>query len=197
MNNPFTADLRITKIKSTVASYGLELGTIEQETTFESKGKSTTTSPDLNLALNLDPATIFTLTRALAVEAGLQTDQLDGIVELGGYDYKFTTGSDPSNRKRDNIYTCVSGLHPLSFTSLTRQCRGFELPPYVQEAFKKLKSDITLSTELTIGEYSTTLEYEQKGLPTKTDDSLNYLLPLLARPIVQKIVDGSGITWVS
>lgn len=108
--NPFTAGLKITKIKSTISTYGLDLGTIDSSTAFESKGKETTTSPDLDFQLNLDPATIFTVTRALAVDAGLQTDQLDGIVELGGYDYKFTSGSEPSRHKRDNLYTYVYSL---------------------------------------------------------------------------------------
>lgn len=73
-------------------------------------------------------------------------------------------------------------------------CRGFNLVDYVQDAFKQLKSDVKLSTDVTIGDYSTTLEYEQNGLTTKTDDSLNMLLPILAKPIVQKIVDAAGIT---
>ena len=85
-----------------------------------SAGKSTTTSPNLNLDLNLDPQTLFTVTRSLAVKAGLPTEQLDGIVTLGGYHYLSTTSQKRevieaeiaarSLEKRDNIYTCA---HPL------------------------------------------------------------------------------------
>ena len=63
------------------------MGTILQDTNFAVEGKSSTTSPDLDFNLNLDPATMFTLLRLLAVEAGLPTEQLDGIVALGGYQY--------------------------------------------------------------------------------------------------------------
>ena len=46
----------------------------------------------LELNMNLEPNSIFTVTRALAVEAGLNTEQLDGIVQLGGYQYLKVTG---------------------------------------------------------------------------------------------------------
>ena len=44
---------------------------------------------------------------------------------------------------------------------------------------------------LRIGDYPTTLTYSQPGVAVKTDKSLNLLLPILAQPIVQKIVTGS------
>lgn len=68
---------------------------------------------------------------------------------------------------------------------------GFLLPPYVDKAFQGLKADIVLSSSVSIGDYDTTLEYTQLQVPVKTDASLNLLLPVLARPIVQKIVNGS------
>lgn len=43
----------------------------------------------------------------------------------------------------------------------------------------------------TSGEYPTTLQYTQTDVETKTDKSLNNILPVLAQPIVQKIVSGS------
>jgi len=33
-----------------------------------------------------------------------------------------------------------------------RRIRNFDLPTFVQKAFKQLKSDVTLSTDVTIGE---------------------------------------------
>ena len=42
-----------------------------------------------------------------------------------------------------------------------------------------------------LGEYATTLQYKQPDVETKTDKSLNNILPVLAQPIVQKIVSGS------
>ncbi|KAK1218918.1 hypothetical protein PQX77_018360 [Marasmius sp. AFHP31] len=175
LDNPFSAGLKITNIKSDVSAYGIQLGTIDTATDFTSEPKSATTSPELNLNMNFDPVSLFTVTRALAVDAGLDTRQLDGIVELGGYQYLKTTGPPPSQEKRANIYT------------------GFELPPFIHAAFAKLKSDVNLEAGVTIGEYATTLSYTQNGVTTATDESLDLILPILAQPIVQKIVDGSAL----
>ncbi|KII92866.1 hypothetical protein PLICRDRAFT_102438 [Plicaturopsis crispa FD-325 SS-3] len=173
--NPFTAGLEITKISSTVSSHGLNLGSIEMNTNFSSPGKQKTTSPLLDLNMNFDPPTLFTLTRVLAVEAGLDVAPLDGIVQLGNIQYVQATSADSkrSALSRRNLYT------------------GFNLPTFVQGAFKKLRSDVNLTAGVTIGGYSTTLEYQQESVQTLTDDSLNYILPVLAQPIVQKIVTGS------
>ena len=117
---------------------------------FAAGGKKTSTSPALNLDMNLDPASIFSVTRALAVLAGLDTEQLDGIVQLGGYQYLQTTDDDSRNsttklkrkeapdngsfNKRDNIYT------------------NFNLPNFVDTAFKQLRADVQLTSSVTIGE---------------------------------------------
>jgi hypothetical protein len=87
LHNPFTASLAITYINASVSAFGIPLGSIETNTTFEPRGKSVTVSPGLPLNLNLDPPSVFTVLRALAVEAGLPTVQLDSIVALGGYSY--------------------------------------------------------------------------------------------------------------
>lgn len=41
------------------------------------------------------------------------------------------------------------------------------------------------------GNYATTLSYTQTDVPISTDSSLNLILPILAKPIVQKVVGGS------
>ena len=110
--NPFTADLVITKVESNVTFHDITLGTIDMPVTFSSKGKASTDSPDLDLQLNMDPRALFTVTRILAEEVGLDTDQLDAIVALGGYQYLNGVGGSKSKRedveKRDNLFTCVS-----------------------------------------------------------------------------------------
>ncbi|CAA7259257.1 unnamed protein product [Cyclocybe aegerita] len=175
LENPFSAPLTITKVTSTVTSFGIPLGSIEQEVTFNLAPKSTTESPSLNLDMNFDPSALFTVTRALAVEAGLDVAPLDSIVQIGGYQYLSTTSAS----KRE-ITERQSDLF-----------QGFDLTTFVGNAFKQLKSDVQLSTDVTIGEYQTTLTFSQEGLPTKTDDTLDLILPILAEPIVQKIVGES------
>lgn len=176
LENPFTAGLLITGIRSSVSTHGISLGTIGTSTNFTSTGKSTVNSPNLDLELNMDPAALFTVTRLCAISAGLSTEQLDGIVQLGGIRYLQTTGGNSSGatkKKRDNIFT------------------GFNLPNFVDAAFKQLRSDVQLEADVQIGDYKTTLQYTQPSVPTSTDQTLNLLLPILAQPIVQKIVSGT------
>ncbi|KAI0668274.1 hypothetical protein C8Q78DRAFT_1081656 [Trametes maxima] len=158
--NPFTAGLKITHVASNVSFRDIHLGTIQTPTDFTSPGKETSSSPALDFDLNLDPQSLFTVTRLLAEDAGLDTAQLDTIVALGG---------------------------TITWTLF----RGFDLPTYVNKAFTKLRSDVQLTADVTIGDYATTLRYTQPGVETKTDKSLDMILPILAQPIVQKLVSGS------
>lgn len=73
--------------------------------------------------------------------------------------------------KRDNMYT------------------GFNLETYVDAAFAVATLDLTVQSAVTIGSYDTVLTFSQNDVALGTDDSLNLLLPVLAAPIVQKIVD--------
>ncbi|KAI0773181.1 hypothetical protein BD413DRAFT_603560 [Trametes elegans] len=180
--NPFTAGLVITHVASNVTFRDITLGTIQTPTNFSSPGKETSSSPALDLDLNMDPQSLFTVTRLLAEEAGLDTAQLDAIVQLGGYHYLDAGGS--GSRKREEAMLEVRADNGSLF-------RGFDLPSYVDEAFTKLASDVQLTAGVMIGDYATTLQYTQPNVQTKTDKSLNMILPILAQPIVQKIVSGS------
>lgn len=51
--------------------------------------------------MNFDPAALFTVTRALAVEAGLDPAPLDGIVQLGGIQY-LSIGDQPPVKRQDS-----------------------------------------------------------------------------------------------
>ena len=91
----------------------------------------------------------------------------------------------------------------------------FDLPSYVLQAFAGLRVNVDLISSVKIGDYSTVLSYVQEGVPAYTDQSLTVslicsllarsrrscsfrrirqlLLPILARPIVQKIVDEAAL----
>ncbi|KAF9007982.1 hypothetical protein BDQ17DRAFT_1388900 [Cyathus striatus] len=157
--NPFSTALQISRISSSVSSFGIPLGTINTETQFNAGPNTTTPSPSLDLNMNFDPAALFTLTRVLALDARLDVSPLDEIVRIGGIQYL------PSN-----IFT------------------GFELPAFVQAAFKNWRYN-TLS-----GKYTTVLDYQQLSVPISTDNSIDFILPVLAEPIVQKIVGGSALS---
>lgn len=105
--NPFSAPLQITKISSTVSSFGILLGSINEDITFNSAPKSTTKSPTLNLDMNFDPDALFTVTRALAMEAGLDVAPLDSIVQLGGFHYLSTSTASPVIKRQANLFKLV------------------------------------------------------------------------------------------
>ncbi|PPQ99716.1 hypothetical protein CVT24_009699 [Panaeolus cyanescens] len=175
LDNPFSAPLEITKVSSSVSAFGISLGTIDQDVSFRTAPNSTTESPELDLNMNFDPNALFTVTRALAVEAGLDVAPLDAIVRLGGFHYLSTTNAPVPSKRQADLFA------------------NFDLTTFVNTAFKKLTSDVQLSTDVTIGDYKTTLTFAQDGLPTATDESLELILPILAQPIVQKIVGGSTL----
>jgi hypothetical protein len=58
--------------------------------------------------MNFDPATLFSVTRRLALEAGLDVAPLDEIVDLGGITYLAAAGT-PTKReeRRANLFTSV------------------------------------------------------------------------------------------
>lgn len=282
LNNPFSAALDITNIQSNITARGLYIGAINQNTNFNAGGKAAgqaapqiNISPTLSFGLNLYPPDIFSLLRQLVVDQGMDPTPLDGIVQLGGYQYvPTTTGPKPPgvrSRKRgfvpddedpsgyvwndgdeeeqayeDTLLNPIKGDFPGAATGRvpmyfpegeqttfaaegagghgfddfddllmepTRRSapgageeaphrrlgkrqsaaiyKGFNLPSYVLEAFRALTVNIDLISVVNIGEFTTDLAYTQENVPAYTDSSLLLLLPVLAAPIVQKIVDGS------
>ncbi|GAA5914535.1 uncharacterized protein JCM6883_003197 [Sporobolomyces salmoneus] len=212
--NPFSAALDITNIQANITAYGLFVGSIITPTDFPASGRARTDSPNLPFNLNLYPPDIFSLLRALAVDAGLPTEQIDGIVALGGYEYVPTaaTASAQSARKRsldlgaldvrsfEDRSASVGNETGLIFESDIQRLMkrdniytGFDLPSYVLRAFAGLDVNVELISSVNIGDYSTVLSYTQPGVPAYTDQTLTLLLPVLARPIVQKIVDEAAL----
>lgn len=56
--------------------------------------------------MNFDPAALFTVTRALALEAGLDVAPLDAIVQLGGIQYlSIMDDSSPSKRPFSFVFS--------------------------------------------------------------------------------------------
>lgn len=106
--NPFSAALAISKVSSKVTYQGVTLGQISSTDSWTANGKSATNSPELNMDLNMDPSSLFTVTKVLAHNAGLDTAALDGLVALGGYQYVPTSGNTKRALvTRDNLYTYV------------------------------------------------------------------------------------------
>lgn len=53
LSNPFSSPLDITNIQSNITAHGLFVGSIVQDTNFLAAGKGATTSPILNLCVDL------------------------------------------------------------------------------------------------------------------------------------------------
>lgn len=88
----------------------------------------------------------------------------------------------------------VKRAFPLSDTGLGKRANlytGFNLKDYVGKAFSVATADLSIEADTTIGGYGTTLSFMQPNVPLGTDDTLFKLLPVLAKPIVQTIIDGA------
>ena len=79
-------------------------------------------------------------------------------------------------------------MSTLRLASCHRMCTSSQMSTSVCLRF--YLPSLLLLTDST-GDYQTTLTYVQLDVQTKTDKSLHLLLPILAQPIVQKIVSGS------
>lgn len=205
--NPFSAPLRITKVSSTVTSFGISLGSINQDIDFSSAPKSTSQSPQLDLDMNFDPAALFTVTRALAVEAGMNVAPLDEIVQLGGIQYLPIANSSSPSKRQTNIFASVSTfiffcvlnlislpvdlIYRLSLELLSSNSNLMSNYPLMSPLVGLHLQIFFYLTFTYEGEYNTTLQFTQAAVPITTDNSLNLILPILAQPIVQKIVSGA------
>ncbi|KAE8213110.1 hypothetical protein CF327_g3310 [Tilletia walkeri] len=85
----------------------------------------------------------------------------------------------------------VSEREVNSFAKRANLYTGFSLPAYIDRAFEFATTNIEIQADVRIGEYETQLAFSQLDVPLNTDATLNKLLPVLAQPIVQKIVDGA------
>ncbi|WFD26547.1 hypothetical protein MNAN1_001530 [Malassezia nana] len=197
LNNPFTAGITISHINANVTAHGLNVAQVDTDTTFNGKGKAVSQSPPIDLHMNLYPPDIFALLRAYAVDAGLDTKQLDGIINIGGYTYSPTSSANTSPMEKRSL-ELPTDANVSSLNVLERRAQnmytGFNIADFVQKAFAKATVDMEILSSVNIGDYATDLGFVQFAVPLKVDDSINMLLPVLAKPIVQKIIDGSALS---
>ncbi|SHO78091.1 Uncharacterized protein MSYG_2433 [Malassezia sympodialis ATCC 42132] len=199
LDNPFTAGLKITHIQANVTAHGLNVAQVDTGINFVGNGKSVSQSPLIDLHLNLYPPDIFALVRAYAIDAGLDTKQLDGIVKIGGYTYSPTSSANtrPLQKRSLDLPDMAESSDSGSLAVFERRDQnmytGFNIADFVQKAFAKATIDMEIQSVASIGEYSTELAFVQLGVPLRVDQSLNMLLPVLAKPIVQKIIDGAAL----
>ncbi|KAL8280236.1 hypothetical protein RQP46_007350 [Phenoliferia psychrophenolica] len=198
LTNPFSADLLITSVQANVThSSGIYVGNIVTALNWAAKGRAVDVSPTLGFHLNLYPPDLFTLVRLLAIEAGQRTDQLDGLVALGGLSYVETkeapafTPSPPASTppaKRDKIDDMIPlALEYESFVeeSLSKRAEivniytDFNIETYAQACFAVLRVNVDMLARLSIDDFTTDFAYTQSNVPAFTDSTL----------FVQKVVD--------
>lgn len=204
LNNPFSASLHISKIASNVSSHGLFIASIDTPIDFTAGGKSNTTSPEIPLHVNLYPPDMFAFLRALAMDSGQDPLPIDKIVSIGGYTYTKTTKQNspkkrslmPRNMEAEVQFNPEPYVVPdVEFVKRKRNVfTNFNLPNYVDKAFSSASCDINILSTSSIGDYTIDITFLQSNVKLITDDSLHKLLPVLAKPIVQKIIDGASLS---
>lgn len=150
---------------------------------FLAKGHHSTVSPPIPLRLILYPPELFSLVRALAVQSGEDVTTFDGVVKLADYTYSKTTDAN-GNSSPKRAWNQLNARDKNIFT-------GFNLPNFVDKAFSVASANLEITTEAQVGVFLAPITFSQLNVPLKTDDSLHLLLPVLSKPVVQKIIDGS------
>ncbi|RCH90057.1 hypothetical protein CU098_000268, partial [Rhizopus stolonifer] len=176
--NPFSAGLTITKVVFAVTYNGMPIGNIDQDISSNPiviPGKTTVQPSELSMLMNTEPAAVALLLRSLAVTSQLDTRPLDALLTLGGFHIE----------GQDNIAADSSLFN------------GFNISNFVMEAMKSLKVDLSLASDLNIGQYVNTLNFAQANVQITTDSSVTALISIVGQPIVQQIVDGSVLAFES
>ncbi|KAF9103770.1 hypothetical protein BGX27_010386 [Mortierella sp. AM989] len=171
INNPFVPDLTIKSIKSTVQYNSRQLGTIDlPSTTISIAGMSKQDSQPLPLSMDLSIDSLISL---MIDQAKINNLDAAPITALG------RMAKDPTVKIPSSVFT------------------GFNLPTFVKAAMAGLKVDVTMTVDVLVGEYATSLTLTQLGVPTTTDDTILKLIPIVGTPIAQAIVDQAVLTFSS
>ncbi|KAG2172665.1 hypothetical protein INT43_000012 [Umbelopsis isabellina] len=176
--NPFSAGLTITQVKAAVTYAGMPVGNIDADISSNPivvGGKATTPSPSIPIKMNLAPASVALLLRENAASAGLDLNPIDALLTMGGFD--------------------IQGQQHIDATPALFQ--SFNISDFVIKALANLHVDLQLESLLNIGQYSDTLQIVQTNVPTKTDSSITYLIPVVGQPLVQSIINGAKMTFSS
>ncbi|KAF9098545.1 hypothetical protein BGX27_000783 [Mortierella sp. AM989] len=171
VNNPFIPDLVIKSIKSTVQYNGRTLGAIDiPSTTIAVAGMTQQVSQPLPLTMDL---AIDSLLSLMIDQAKVNNLNAEPIVALG------KMAKDPTVKIPSSVFV------------------GFNLPTFVKAAMVGLQVDVSMTVDVMVGEYPTSLTLLQKGVPTATDDTILKLLSIVGTPIAQAIVDQATLSFTS
>ncbi|KAF9544267.1 hypothetical protein EC957_012230 [Mortierella hygrophila] len=169
VNNPFIPGLTIKSIKSTVEYNGRALGAIDiPDITIAVAGMTQQASQPLPLAMDLSIDSLLSL---MIDQANVNNLNAEPMIALG------KMAKDPTVKIASSVFA------------------GFNLPTFVKAAMAGLKVDVTMTVDVLVGEYATSLTLVQKGVPTATDDTIMRLLPIVGTPIAQAIVDLATLTF--
>ncbi|KAF9364539.1 hypothetical protein BGX34_001257 [Mortierella sp. NVP85] len=171
INNPFVPALSIKAIKSTVQYAGRTLGSIDLPSA-DINIPGNTQQPSQPLPISMD-LSIDSLLGLMIDQAKLNNLNAEPIIALG------KMAKDPTIKIPSSVFA------------------GFNLPTFVKAAMAGLKVDVSMSVDVVVGEYPTSLTLVQNGVPTVTDDTIMKLLPIVGTPIAQAIVDQATLSFTS
>ncbi|KAG0051481.1 hypothetical protein BGZ83_003725 [Gryganskiella cystojenkinii] len=171
VNNPFQTGLTIKSIKSTVNYNGRALGAIDLPTTTIAVAAMTQqASQPLPLTMDLSIDSLISLMIDQAKVNNLNAAPIEALGQMA---------KDPTIKIPSSVFA------------------GFNLPTFVTAAMVGLKVDVTMTVDVLVGEYATSLTLTQNGVPTATDATILKLLPIVGTPIAQSIVDLATMSFSS
>ncbi|KAF9434266.1 hypothetical protein BGZ76_008312 [Entomortierella beljakovae] len=171
INNPFVPALTIKSIKATVEYNTRYLGAIDlPSTSIIVPGVSKAASQPLGLSMDLSIDSLISLMADQAKANNLNAEPITALGQMA---------KDPTVKIASSVFT------------------GFNLPNFVKAAMVGLKVDVTMTVDVMVGEYATSLTLTQAGVSAITDDTILKLIPIVGAPIAQAIVDQAVLNFNS
>ncbi|KAJ1923184.1 hypothetical protein IWQ60_006039 [Tieghemiomyces parasiticus] len=212
LNNPFAASLAILTMDAQVIYRGMEVGSIKVDLTknpLKVEGHSVLVSPDLPFKMNLETSTIVGLIKGSAEDSNVDLGPLNELLAL-------LTDEPADTESDDDASATLPTARP---ATLVRRDRGiaptspsamdYPSPPHTPTAEKKprddpisriilaalanLKVELTLKTDVKVGDYATSMVMKQDGIGCETNDSVLRLINLIGQPIVKRMVGGAAM----
>ncbi|KAI8873166.1 hypothetical protein GQ42DRAFT_118311 [Ramicandelaber brevisporus] len=199
MSNPFKAGLTVLSVNSNIQSMTtmgqLNLGTADVDSSrggwnsFDVPARGSAKSA-LPVSMGLKPEELIALIYYNARDrSDVDTTLFVGMLGLSDY----SVPGVPINK--DAAVTAMEASKPIKGRSriIPRALNydSFNIPDFVKNALKRLAADLDIKSNIQVGKYKTQINLIQKDLLISTDDSMRFLIPKVARPIVQKIVNGA------
>jgi LEA14-like dessication related protein len=177
ISNSFVTPISIYTMNSSFSFNGTVLGTLEQDNRNNPIFIPGNTVQTLQFPVKMviDPAVTFSMLRTLALQNNLDVTVLDTLIALSNVT---VPGADLNAKPTPDIIN------------------SFDLGKFITTALAKIPLTISMDDQIAIGDYFMSITYKQDIIAT-TDQSILNMIPALATPLINHMVDQTQMTFDS